>query len=282
MHDQADELRSLMLKVARQHAAQHGPAPRMLVVCGGKGGVGATTVAVNLAVALAHQAARTVLVDADLYRADAAALCGIDEATSVADLLSGNRDIHEVLQRGPAGLQVVPGMWAPDQLTEPGEGAQRRLLSQLALLGRHADVVVIDTGGGRSDALRRFWRAADDVLMVTTPEAMSVMDTYATIKTLRPADTPPRLWLAVNRATGADQGEDVHRRIDQSCRRFLDTSVPLLGHVEDDDMFASAAQSTVPLVLYAPQSRASSQLEKLASELLAVGSEPARASSAVA
>jgi flagellar biosynthesis protein FlhG len=275
MHDQADELRSLMLKVARQNAAQNGPSPRMVLVCGGKGGVGATTLAVNLAVALAHHAARTVLVDADLRRADASTLCGVAEATGVAELLGGSRDIHEVLQRGPAGIQLVPGVWSPEGSEQPGEGAQRRLLSQLAMLGRHADVVVIDAGNGEGELPRRFWRAADDVLLVTTPESMSVMDAYATIKALRPVKDAPRLWLAVNRATAA-QAEDVHRRIDQSCRRFLEASIGLLGSVVEDKSFAAAAESAAPLVLHMPQMPAATQIEQLAAELTSCASRPSQ------
>ncbi|MEQ8791411.1 MAG: P-loop NTPase [Pirellulaceae bacterium] len=281
MHDQADELRNLMLKVARQNAAQNGPSPRLVLVCGGKGGVGATTLAVNLAVALAHQAARTVLVDADLYRADAAALCGVAESTSIAELLGGGRDIHEVLQRGPAGIQLVPGVWAPDQPSQPSEGAQRRLLAQLSMLGRHADVVVIDTGGA-GELPHRFWRAADDVVMVSTPEAMSVMDAYATIKTLRPPQDAPRMWLAVNRAADARQCEDVHARINQSCRRFLETTIGRLGYVVEDPSFARAARAATPLVVLDPESEAARQVEQLAAELMAGASQRRRVRSAVA
>ena len=242
MRDQADELRNMMLRVARQHAAIHGPPPKLVVLCGGKGGVGVTTLGVNLAVALAHQAARVVLVDADLYRADVALLCGIEEVTSVADLLVGGHDIHEVLERGPAGVQVVPGVWAPERPTELGEGAQRRLLTQLCLLGRHADVVIVDTGSGAGESLRRFWQAADEVLLVTTPDDVSVMDAYASIKSRLPAQNRPHLRLIVNRADSREQAADVHRRLNQSCRRFLETEIVLLGRVRDDGAFASAAR----------------------------------------
>jgi flagellar biosynthesis protein FlhG len=281
MRDQADELRNLMLRVARQHAALHGPPPRLVLLCGGKGGVGVTTLGVNLAVALAHQAARVVLVDADLYRSDVAALCGVEELHNVADLLGGGRDIHEVLQRGPAGIQIVPGVWAPDRQAELGEGAQRRLIAQLCQLGRHADLVLVDTGSGAGDSLRRFWQAADDLLLVTTPDDVSVMDAYAAIKTRLPAQNRPRMRLIVNRAASPEQAADVHRRLDQSCRRFLDAQISLLGSVAADDAFAAAAAASVPLVIQAAHSRAALEIERLATHWMALG-QSARASSAVA
>ena len=113
MVDQATELRKLVSQADRDPADEAGRVPRLLVLSGGKGGVGVTTLAVNLSVALSRRGNRVVLVDADLYRADVATLCGLEERGNVADVLSARRDIHEVLQRGPAGIQVVPGLWAP-------------------------------------------------------------------------------------------------------------------------------------------------------------------------
>ncbi len=115
MSDQADELRRLVLLDPRTGAAGGDERPRLLVIAGAKGGVGATTTAVNLAVALADHGARVVLLDADPPRAGVASLCGLDSPHGVADVLAARRDIHEVLVRGPAGIQVAPGVWAPDR-----------------------------------------------------------------------------------------------------------------------------------------------------------------------
>jgi flagellar biosynthesis protein FlhG len=282
MQDQADELRSLMLKVTRQHAALHGPPPKLIVLCGGKGGVGVTTLGVNLAVALAHQAARVVLVDADLYRADVATLCGVEDDGNIGDLLAGGRDIHEVLQRGPAGIQIVPGVWAPDKPTELTEAAQRRLITQLCLLGRHAEMALVDTGSGSGESLRRFWQAADEVLLVTTPDDVSVMDAYASIKTRMPAKNRPSLRLIVNRATSPQQAVDVHRRIARSCRRFLEAEVTLLGCVSHDEAFTQAAQSGAPLVIRTPQATAAEEIEQLAGQWLPLLGQRVHPPSAVA
>ena len=144
MRDQAAELRQLVLRSIQQDATGDGAAPRLLLVAGGKGGVGTTTLAVNVSVAMALNGSRVVLADADLYRADVAPLCGLTEQGSVADVLTARRDIHEVIQPGPAGVQVVPGLWAPGGTTELSEVRQHRLLQQLRSLRRHADVVIVD------------------------------------------------------------------------------------------------------------------------------------------
>jgi flagellar biosynthesis protein FlhG len=263
MRDQASELRDLVLRSAHKGASPAAPRPWLVVMAGGKGGVGATTLAVNLSIALSRQGLRVVLVDADLYRADVAALCGLPERCSVNDVLSARRNIHEVLERGPAGIQVAPGLWAPGSVAGVTETAQRRLLSQLHALGRHADVVLLDVGGGSGEAARRFWKAADDVLLATTPDAVAVMDSYATVKALRDETDRASIHLIVNQADSDEIAADVHQRVDRSCRRFLGVSVAWLGRVPPDPQAVAAAQTASPLLIAAPESPAARAIERL-------------------
>jgi flagellar biosynthesis protein FlhG len=207
-----------------------------------------------------------VLVDADLYRADVATLCGLDERGNVADVLSARCDIHEVLQPGPAGIQVVPGLWAPGHPADYSETAQQRLLRQLRTLGPHADVVVLDVGNGGNNVLRRFWQSADDVLLVTTPDSMSVMDSYATIKRLATAEDRLTIRLIVNRASDQHVADDVYRRIDISCQRFLGFRVDGLGYLPTTGCVDAAASAAVPFVISTPQSPATAALERVAAQ----------------
>ena len=268
MIDQATELRKLVLQSVRQHVAAAGPPPRLAVVTSGKGRTGVTTLAVNLSVALAEQGARVVIVDADLHRSDAATLCGFPEQQSVTDVVTARRDIHEVLQRGPVGIQIVPGLATPHQAAVWSEAAQDRLLRQFQLLGRHADIVVLDVGGGTSDFIRRCCEAADDVLAVSTAEVASVMDCYARIKTSYSSQAAATLWLVVNQAHG-DAAVDVHYRIDQSCERFLGFRVRHWDAVPEDQAVAESASSGVPFVQSAPSSPAAAAVQRLAAQLIA-------------
>ncbi len=269
MADQATELRKLMLAAPQESLAGFGAPPRLVVLSGAKGGVGTTTIAVNLAVALADQGARVVLVDADVQRADIATLCGITEEQGVAEVLGARRDIHEVLMRGPAGIQVVPGAWAPGATSGYSEKSQMRLLRQLKSLGRHAEWVLLDVGHGSPDVVRRFWQAADEVLMVTTPDNVSVMDAYASFKALLAENVRPRLRLIVNQATDATEAADVHRRVDQSCRRFLGRDVSLSGVLPVDRQVSEAARRRRPVVMTAADSGATQGVVQLATRLLA-------------
>jgi flagellar biosynthesis protein FlhG len=267
MHDQADELRTL----ARQWAAETKPAmngPRKIVVSAGKGGVGTTTIAVNLAAALGRQGCRTILVDADFSGADAAMLCGIESRDTIADVLSGRRSVHEVLQPGPAGIQVVPGIWSPGSIPDCSPAAQQRLLREIDQLGRHAEVVVLDAGSGLNHIIQRFWRAADEVLVVTTAEAVSIMDAYAAVKLFLADQSAVRVATVVNQSPQPDVAVGVHARIVEACQRFLGMRVHHGGSVPWDSAVAIANRSGKPLVLENSESPAAREIDRLAERIL--------------
>ena len=176
--------------------------------------------------ALAMAGRRVILVDADLERGDVGRLCGITEPNSVIEVLSGRRSIHEVLLRGPVGVLVVPGVWAPAPPADCSATSQQRLLDQLRGLAVHADVVVIDTGSARNGFVRRFWQAADAPLVVTTPEPVAIMDCYATIKVLLSGIASIDVRTLINRAPSVERAEEVSMRITTACRRFLGAGPP--------------------------------------------------------
>jgi flagellar biosynthesis protein FlhG len=233
MHDQADELRQLVLQAARRGSLPMAPAPKLVVVAGGKGGVGTTTAAVQLGLSLARLGTRPVLVDADLRGGDMATLCGLDAHESVADVLSGRLTVHEVMQRGPLGVQIVPGAWGRDSERLATPVAQRRLISELRDLGRYAEVVVVDAGNGIGEVSHRFWQAAEFVLLVTTPDPNAIMDAYACVKVLG-EQSLARVMTLVNAAASPDEASQVHQRLEQACQRFLGREVSALGAVPRD------------------------------------------------
>ncbi|ADB18218.1 chromosome partitioning ATPase-like protein [Pirellula staleyi DSM 6068] len=251
--DQATQLRSLMLRAARQAADELATPPQTVVVAAGRAAAGCTTVALNLAYAFASQGLRTVLVDAHWGQGDIAPLCRIESSVGLADVLTLQKDIHEVLTLGPCGVQVVTCSAVTKTAFET-RGVQK-LLRQIRSLSRYADVVVVDAGTGRSELSTGLWQAADELLLVTTPDAVAVMDSYALVKSLvnRQAVTT-RLSLVVNQSQSAEEAADVHRRIDQSCSRFLGLRLPMLGWLE---------RSSEPLLLRSTSGNVANQIDGL-------------------
>jgi len=226
-----------------QSVQHHATAPQTLVVAGGKRGVGATTLASRLATALAHDALRVVLIDADLQGGDVATKSKLTGNLRLGDVLAGKKGIHEALQLGPAGIQVLAGI--PDPLQQPAldKRAIQRLMRQMASLAPHADWMIVDAGNQASELALRLLSIAAQVLIVTSPHAAAIMETYVLIKTLVNLGLvlyDGSLTLVVNQANSEHLAADVHRRIDQSCRRFLGVSIDFAGWLPPDAAWASA------------------------------------------
>jgi len=266
MSDQANELRQLVRRAAL-HAPVAEKPPQVIAVASGKGGVGTTTVAVQLAMALARDGRRTVLVDADLQKADAALLCGVEEPTAtVADVLSGRLNVHEALERGPAGILLLPGTWAGNNVVDCSPGAQERLVGQLKCLGAYADYVILDVGSGANRVAGHFWQAADCVLLVTTSDVVALMDAYAAVKLLCSSGAQPVLRSFVNRAGSTAVAADVHQRLSRACRRFLGLKISSAGHLGESACLQHAAGTSATEALPLEQDTARA-IESLAQSL---------------
>lgn len=272
--DQANELRKLVFHSVRVVGSPDVPPPKLVVVAGGKGGVGTTTVAVNLAAALAREGSRVVLVDADFAGPNVAELCGLDGAYGAADVLAGRRTVHEVLLRGPIGIQVLPTNRNRVEPADCTPQAQERLIAQLQSLGAHADYVLVDAGSGNGRTMRRFWDAADAVLLVVQPDSVAVMDAYTLVK-LTCDEGPPRgaIAVVVNGAEDEATARDVHERLDRACRRFLGFPIAAGVNLPADVSVPEAATQRRPLILCSPASPAADALARLAEELPALAAE---------
>lgn len=269
MADQATRLRSLMDRSASAAAERppRGPkrsgAARVLAVTSGKGGVGKTHVAVNLAVALAARRRRVVLFDADLGLANVDILLGLKPEYTLSHVVEGKKSVKDVLLDGPAGLKVLPGSSGIPFLANLTARQREHLLSDLSGLEENADVIIIDTGAGISDNTIEFAAAADQILVVTTPEATSVTDAYATVKTLARREGRGGLMLCVNMAANRVQATRIGGRISEVAREFLDVELVPAGYVVKDEHIALALRKRTPLVLSYPNAQASACLRML-------------------
>jgi len=234
MPDQAYDLRRLATRCSRVESSRRSDRPTFVVVAGGKGGVGTTTVALSLAAGVAQTGKRTLLVDADPRGGDVALICGIEERHTLADVLAGRRTWHEATSTGPGGVGLVVGQRGWHDCGSPAATAGQ-LLEQLDRRELPADLVVIDAGNMLDGVVPHVCREADAVLMVTTSDAASVVGTYAAIKTLASASCHSsrlaRLYVLVNMAPTARVAETVYYRLARTCRRVLGIKLQSAGHV---------------------------------------------------
>jgi flagellar biosynthesis protein FlhG len=227
MIDQANELRRL---VQEQGRGSSDAGPSVIAVTGGKGGVGTTTVAIQLAAALARGSDRVLLIDADPDRSDVAPLCGLPVDRSPDEPAAGRSPLAAVM-RGPDGIFVLPGA-SRAAADEPSTGrACAGPVEAIRNAETPFDYVVVDTGNGTSHSVRRYWEAAELVLLVTTPELPSILDTYASIKTLADRHNPPPICTVVNRVDEPAVAYDVHGRLARAVWRFLGFHLDSAGYL---------------------------------------------------
>ena len=240
---------------------------RAIAVSSGKGGVGKTNLAVNLAVAFAARGQRVVLLDADLGLANADVLCGITPRATLEDVVSSDRSLEEVMVAAPGGFRLVPGASGVSRLADMGQMQRRSVLDQLLRLERTTDVLIVDTGAGIGANSMAFAAAAHSILVTSTPEPTAIADAYGAIKTLVARGCREGIKLVVNMAMNEDEARAVHARIDRVSRAFLSTPVEYAGSIPLDPMVPLAVRRRTPLLVSAPDSPAARSISRLARSL---------------
>ena len=249
----------------------HFPCPFVLVT-GGKGGVGKSTLAANLGVELARAGVDTLLVDLDLGLANLDVLLRLERRAPVEDLLAGTAAVEECVVRGPAGVDVLPATSGSVELARPDGGRRRELLGQLARLASSYQVVIGDSSAGIGEDVLAFATAADRVLVVTAPDPAAVTDAYGVIKALdhwsqAAGVEVPTPDVVVNFAAGKEDARRVAGRLRGACERFLSRSPQLLGWLPRSRGVLTASMGQQAFVLSDPGSAPSRCLRRLAERL---------------
>jgi len=237
---------------------------RVIAITSGKGGVGKTNIAVNLATRLATMDRRVLLLDADLGLANADVIANVSPRANLAHVITGRRKLEEVVCKGPGGFSFVPGASGLAQMANLTELERGRMVQMLRRFEADHDLILIDTGAGIGRNVLSFVLAADEVLLVTTPEPTAATDAYALIKTVMKKRDDAVVNLLVNMARDKQEAKRVFERINAVCRRFLGRTIRDAGHVAHDARVSHAVRVRRPFVLNEPDGPASLCVTRLA------------------
>ncbi len=250
---------------------------RVLAITSGKGGVGKTNVVAGLALALSNLGQRVVVVDADFGLANLDILQGLNPPHTLESVLRGDRILEEVIVEGPGGVRIVPASSGIQELTRLDDAAELRLVQGLQRVAEGADWVLIDTAAGVHDSVIKLLMAAQQVLLVATPEPASLVDAYAVVKVLHLRDPEKPLRLLVNNAQTAEEAQETVQQIQLAASRFLGREVQSLGAIPNDPALLQAVREQRSVVEAYPDSPAAKAFAALARTLLdEVAWDPAR------
>ena len=258
--DQAERLRSLMS--SEEHRA------RVLAVTSGKGGVGKTNISVNLAVALAKLGKRVVLIDVDIGLSNADVLLNVQPRFHLGHVLSGEVAPLEALISTDYGVFLLPGSNGTVSIYDLTQSERDFLIDSFRRIESYADFVIVDTGAGISRNVVQFASAADEVVVVTTPEPTAITDGYAMIKTASRQKGCGPIRLVVNQANDRTEAGRVADRLRTVSRRFLGIEVDTLGHVLNDERIKMSVRRRRPFVLEFPKGPGAGGIRQICERVL--------------
>ena len=267
--DQADKLRE-KVELLKDNA----PSARVIAVTSGKGGVGKTSLSVNLALQFKALGKSVVILDADFGLANVEVMLGIRPQYNLADLVFNNKTIDEIITEGPMGIGFISGGSGVQDLVNLDKERIKKLIAKLVKLDSMYDVVIIDTGAGIADSVVEFVLSSPEVLLVVTPEPTSITDAYSLLKAVnRKKDfrkEQKSIKVVTNRVENMEDGREIYDKISIVVSKFLNIQLEYIGYIPQDKKIADAVIAQTPISLSAPNSETAVRIRSICGALLDV------------
>lgn len=266
--DQAEMLRNAV-KLKKQ---VNKPNARVITVTSGKGGVGKSNVAVNLAVQMQRRGKRVLVFDADFGLANVEVMFGAIPKYNLGDVIYHGKRISEIISEGPLGIGFISGGTGITGLNNLSQEQVAYMIQSLNELDQLADVIIIDTGAGISNHVLEFVMASPEVLLITTPDPSSLTDSYSLLKALyknpkfRRQET--KVSVLANRVTSAGEGRHVYEKLQSVVTQFLQGEIFYAGMIPQDSALERAVRQQQPVSIYTPASKSARAFEMIASNIL--------------
>lgn len=242
----------------------------VIAVTSGKGGVGKTNVAVNLAVSLAESGQQVLLFDADLGLANVDVALGLKPRYDIQHVISGERRLDEILIPGPAGIHVIPASSGVSRMATLSREEQAGLVRAFSELELPVQTLIVDTGAGIDNTVLTFTAACQEIIVVICDEPMSLTDGYALVKVLNQQCGVKRFQILANQVDDELQGPQLFKKLCRVTDRFLDAHLGYLGAIPRDDYLRQAVRSQRPVVTEYPRSASARALRAMAERVRAL------------
>ena len=261
--------------VAKVAAVPARPRCRTIAVAAGKGGVGKSSISVNLGTALSLAGKDVILLDADMGLANLDVLLGLAPTRNLGHLLDGSCGINEILINGPHGVRIVPAGSGARRLAHASTAELAAVIGAFDLLDEQPDYLIVDTAAGVGDSVALFAAAADDVLLVVCDEPASITDAYALLKVLTKNFGVKSCQMVANQVANAREGKHLYEKLNRAVSHFLGMRLDYMGFVPRDERLRQAIRRQTTIVDTDPNSPSGAALKKLAQSVLAWGAPSA-------
>lgn len=271
--DQAKTLRDLNPLRPDNNQNDVGQATTVYSITSGKGGVGKTAVCANLAYNLASMGKRVLILDADLGLANIDVVFGLSPSYNLNHFFSGEYELQDIMVDGPLEIKILPAGSGIQNFTRLDSNQKMRLLDGLDSMQNHFDYVLIDTEAGISENVTYFNTAAQEILVVTTPEPTAITDAYALMKLLSTQYHEKKFNLVVNQIRTENDALDVYRKLTMVANRYLDISIDYLGSIPEDRQMIDSIRKQKVISELIPGSKITTAFRQLASRVCAEPSQ---------
>lgn len=267
MMDQAEQLRN----VIKMNPVPK-PLARVITVTSGKGGVGKSNTAINLACQFKKLGQRVIILDADFGLANIEIMFGTVPKHNLCDLIYQGKSITDIITWGPMEIGFISGGSGITGLANLSRDYLNYIIQNLAKLDAIADIIIVDTGAGISDAVLDFLVASGEILVVATPEPTSITDSYSLLKALnshsRYSREDSKIKVIANKVTSADEGEVMYSKLNSVVSRYLKLPISYLGAITQDVQLEKAVMQQMPVSMQSPNAKSARAFEKMAYSLM--------------
>ena len=266
MSDQAQNLRELMGK---------SKDIRVISVASGKGGVGKSSISVNLAIAMSRLGARVLILDADFGLANVDVMLGITTRLDLSYFLRGEKKLGEIIQLGHEGVRFISGGSGVKELINMNEEQLSELLAKIVHIDAPVDFIIMDAGAGVSSTIMQILLASSESIVVTTTEPTSVLDAYALVKTIVKRDPSHPLYMLVNKCENKKEAQNVQTGFVTVCGKHLGKNINPLGLISYNHDFTTAIKRQVPIAVSQPYGATTREIDAIARAILDMPNESA-------
>lgn len=270
--DQATGLRNIIKGESgkiHQLRENNGDSPKVITITSGKGGVGKTNVVVNLAVTCQRMGRKVLIFDADLGLANIDIIFGLNPKHNIEEIINGEKELAEIILKGPEGVAIIPAGSGVQDLTQLSEGQKMHLLNEFDSLNNMFDLLLVDTAAGISSNVMYFNLAAEERIVVVTPEPTSITDAYALIKVMFHQHGIKNFFLLLNMVPDEKAAKSVYRHLSTVVAQFMGgISLDYVGYIPTDTFLQQAVTRREPVVCCYPDSTSSRGFKELATYLM--------------